>query len=79
MNYKDFGFTAKELTEAMEKVKIELEDWDYHCSDGCCSNYGTLIKVNGVECENEYAGDSVLQALEVVLNQLGVEFEINEI
>jgi hypothetical protein len=57
-------------------VTIELKDWDYHCADGCCYEYGTKIIVNGVECENEYSGDSVQQAIEFVLNQLNIKHEI---
>lgn len=57
-------------------VTIELKDWDYHCADGCCSEYGTKIIVNGVVCENEYAGDSVQQSIEFVLNQLNIKHEI---
>ena len=60
----------------MKKVKIKLKDWHYQCGDGCCDMYGTEISVNGVECGNEYAGDSVEQSLKFVLNELGYEVEI---
>jgi len=63
---------------AKGKIKIELNDYDYNCSDGCCTNYGTVTKVNGVElsCHNQDAGTIVQQILE----HLGyeVEVEVNE-
>jgi hypothetical protein len=61
------------------KVLIEIKEWDYTCGDGCCTDYGHRISVNGVECENEYSGGNVEQAIEFVLNQLNVKFEIKEI
>ncbi len=62
----------------MSKVKIELINWDYKCADGCCTDYGTKIIVNGVEAENSYEGGSVYQSLEFTLKQLGFDVEINE-
>lgn len=32
-----------------DTLNIELEEYDYTCSDGCCHNYGTVTKVNGIE------------------------------
>lgn len=58
------------------KVIIRLKDWDHTCSDNCCHDYGCSIEVNGVKCDNEYAGVSVEQSLEFTLNQLGYEVEI---
>ena len=60
-----------------ETVNIELEDWDYECGDHCCTDYGVRLKVNGVECDNDYAGDNVEQALTFVLEQLG--YKVNMI
>lgn len=58
----------------MPKVKIELHEYGYHCGDGCCYNYGTITKVNGVEmsAHNQDAETIVRQILE----HLGYEVEI---
>ena len=63
-------------TYNMKKVKIELKGWDYECGDGCCYMFGTNITVNGVKSNNPYDGDSVKQALEFTLKQLGFEVDI---
>ena len=60
----------------MNKVKITFTDWDYTCGDKCCYEYGTTISVNGVECENQYSGDDPMQTISFVLEQLGIEYEI---
>lgn len=62
----------------MKKVIIELKDWDYHCGDGCCSEYGTQIIVNGEDCENSHAGGDVEKSIEFLLTKLGIEFEIKQ-
>lgn len=59
-----------------KKLNIVIEDWHYTCGDRCCDMYGDTLTVNGVECEDQYAGGDVISALEFVLTQLGVEFEI---
>jgi hypothetical protein len=58
------------------KVKINLRDYVYTCGDGCCTDYGTVTTVNGVEldCHNE---DRVT-ILTKVLEHLGYEVEIEE-
>lgn len=57
-------------------VKITLSDWDYTCGDGCCSEYGTSISFNGEECDNHHAGGDPKQAIEFILDKLGIEYEI---
>lgn len=68
-----------------QPLKIELKEWHYQCSDGCCDLYGTKIFVNGEEVEhydkdtsNQYIGDDVQEALKSVLKHLGIECEIEK-
>ena len=58
------------------KIKIEMDEWMYDCSDGCCTNYGTTTKVNGEEMPliNQDAGTIV----RMVLEHLGYEVELIE-
>ena len=58
------------------KVKIELNNYDYDCGDGCCTNYGTITTVNGAEldCHNQDAATIVKQILE----HLGFQVELIE-
>lgn len=58
------------------KLKIELEDWDHTCGDGCCYTYGTTTKVNGVELELQNQDRATI--LEQVLKHLGYEVEVIE-
>ena len=60
----------------MTKIKIELNEYNYTCGDGCCTTYGTVTKVNDVEleCHNQDVGTIVRQILE----HLGYEVELIE-
>lgn len=58
-----------------ELIKVSFEDYEYKCSDGCCYDYGTIIRVNDTQLpSNNYqdTGNSVEQ----VLNYLGYNVEI---
>lgn len=59
-----------------KKVKIVIKPWHYKCGDGCCDMYGDTLTVNGKVCDNEYAGDGVVEALEFTLAELGFELEL---
>ena len=55
-------------------LKINLTDYEYSCGDGCCYNYGTITKVNGIKlpCHNQDVGTILSQ----VLKHLGYKVEI---
>ena len=59
-----------------EKLNIDIQEYYYNCSDGCCTNYGTIIKVNGVELNSH--NQDAYTILKNVLEFLGYEVEINE-
>jgi hypothetical protein len=59
--------------ENNKPVTIALKSWDYQCGDGCCTDSGTILSVNGIECDDEYVGDNVESSIEFVLKQLGYE------
>jgi hypothetical protein len=62
-----------------KEIRIELKSWDYTCGDGCCYEWGTSCKIDGVEIDNipfSNAND-VANALQVVLTHLGYEPRIN--
>lgn len=60
-------------------MKITLKEWDHTCGDGCCTDYGTQILIDGKEVEhydkdivvNTYVGCDVEVALRSVLKHLG--------
>jgi hypothetical protein len=56
------------------KLTVSLQDYGYHCGDGCCYDYGTITKVNGkeMECHNQ----DIDTILEMVLTELGYDVEI---
>ena len=70
----------------MSKLKITLEDWDYTCGDGCCTDYGTKLYLNDKLLEhpnpeqwnNNYVGGDVGIALRAVLKELGYEVEVEQ-
>lgn len=59
-----------------EKLKINLTEYNYNCTDGCCTHYGTITKVNDVELplHNQDVGTILKQVLE----HLNYEVEIEE-
>ena len=59
-----------------KKVKISLHEYLYHCGDGCCTDYGTVTTVNGVELEFNNQDTSTI--LTKVLEHLGYEVEIEQ-
>ena len=59
-----------------EKLLIELNDYSYHCGDGCCLNYGTITKVNGVELELNNTDTATI--VTQILTHLGYEVEIKK-
>jgi len=58
----------------MKKVVIYIEDYFYDCADGCCTNYGTIVKVDGIEMP--FHNSDTKTILEEVLRHLGFEVEI---
>lgn len=60
----------------MKDIKIELDDWMWTCGDGCCTNYGTTVKVDGVEMplQNQDRGTIIEQ----ILTHLGYKVELIE-
>ena len=58
------------------KLKIELHSYVYNCGDGCCTDYGTQVRVNGVEMDsrNEDAATIITE----ILTHLGHEVEVIE-
>ena len=69
----------KDVISASEehiKVTIELDEYDTQCGDGCCTDYGTVTKVNGkeLECHNQDVGTII----EGILTELGYNVEVIE-
>ena len=60
-----------------KKINITLEEYYYNCSDGCCTTYGTITTVNGVEleCHNTDTESIVRQILEHLGYQVTIEYK----
>lgn len=59
-----------------EKLIIELNEYCYKCSDGCCTNYGTVVKVNGTEMP--FHNQDTKTIIEQILQHIGYEVDIIE-
>lgn len=57
-------------------IKVSFEDYEYSCGDGCCHEYGTIVKVNETELPNHNYQDPG-NAVKQVLNYLGYNVEID--
>ena len=73
---------SKEFDEFMAgidskpKLNIDIQEYYNTCGDGCCTNYGTITKVNGVELPSH--NQDTYTILKQVLEHLGYDVEINE-
>lgn len=58
-------------------LKITLHEYSNYCGDGCCYNYGTITKVNGVElpCHNSDSETMLRQVLEHLGYKVEIDFE----
>lgn len=57
-------------------LNITLNEYHYDCADNCCTSYGTVTTVNGVELENH--DEDVGSILKQVLTHLGYEVNLKE-
>jgi hypothetical protein len=51
-------------------MKLETKEYFYECGDGCCTEYGTILYINGKEVEDRRFGsntDAYRYVLEEVL------------
>lgn len=56
------------------KITIELDEYSHSCSDGCCSHWGIVTTVNGVEMQAHNTDASTI--VRQILEHLGYEVEI---
>ena len=61
------------------KIKITLDEYNTTCGDGCCTNYGTVTYIDGVEmpCHNQDAPTIITQILEHLGYDVDMEFLYN--
>jgi hypothetical protein len=73
MDERDYKAMNEELKKesSKNKINIELIEYNYKCGDGCCDNYGTITKVNGVELDSHNQDAATI--LEQVLQHLGYD------
>lgn len=65
-------------------VNIEFQSWNYTCGDGCCTDYGTEVYLNGELLETVHEdgtktdvnGDDPIDTVMAVLKKLGYNVEI---
>lgn len=55
--------------------KIELVHWDYTCGDGCCTDYGLKLVLNG-EVLDSYFCNNTESGIKALLDKLNVEHTI---
>jgi len=60
----------------MQKLNIKFDEYDYKCGDGCCTHYGIVTSINGVELPAHNTDHSTI--VRQILEHLGYEVEIEE-
>ena len=60
-----------------KNLNITLEEYFYSCSDNCCTEYGIITTVNGVEleCHNTDTETIVRQILEHLGYNVTIEYK----
>jgi hypothetical protein len=58
----------------MSKLKIEVVQWTHDCADGCCTDYGIDVFINGEEVSSRT--EDITQILSNVLEHLKIDAEI---
>lgn len=61
-------------------MKIETEDYVWECGDGCCTQYGTYLYIDGKKLEDREfssSGDAYLYVLQEMLGH-EVDYIYNE-
>lgn len=68
-------YKEDEKIDGRRKVIIEIEDWEYECGDGCCYDWGTILRVNGSQLIDRFDGN--VYVIEGILQMLDIDYEIN--
>lgn len=56
-------------------MKIETEDYAWECGDGCCTQYGTYLYIDGKKLEDREFSSSCDAYLYVLQEMLGHEVD----
>lgn len=64
----------KHMENNIEELNIELDEYSYDCSDGCCHNYGVITTLNGEELPIHNSDTETI--LKQVLEHLGYKVNI---
>lgn len=66
-----------------KQLTVTFESWDYDCSDGCCTWFGTSLYLNNKKLPHpdkdgsgDYVGDDIEISLRAVLKELGYNVKI---
>lgn len=59
----------------MEKIKLEVIDWEHTCDDGCCTSWGTDVKINGEKVVT-IEGDDIADTLVSIIERLGYKVDL---
>ncbi len=65
----------RELTTP-KSIHILLKEYSYTCSDGCCTDYGTITELNGEELPLHNSDTYTI--IKQILENLGYVVEIEE-
>lgn len=76
LSVKPFSWFISHFIEGEKKIKIELNDYSWECGDGCCTDYGTNVYVNGVEMP--YKNNDTGTIIQQILEHLGYDVELIE-
>ena len=59
----------------MEKIKLEVIDWEHTCDDGCCTSWGTDVKINGEKVVT-IEGDDIADTLVSIIERLVYKIDL---
>jgi len=64
-----------------KKFKLEFQNWDYTCGDGCCYEFGVRLSINGEEVTNNYDYYTIIEFIDkfgINPEEIKIEYEDTE-
>lgn len=58
----------------MKELEINFHEYSYSCGEGCCTEFGTITTINGVDLKNNSTEYTVI--IKQLLEHLGYKVKI---
>lgn len=77
MNVDNEKSLLQQYNSPGSELKITFTEYGYSCGDGCCYNYGTITKVNGIQLPTHNQDPETI--IRQILEHLGYKVQVEYI